>query len=455
MRFRFELAALLVACCFCVPARGDENWPQFRGPGAAGVAANDVAVPERWTDTENVAWRTEVPGLGWSSPVVWNGQVFITSVVNAGEDAPAQRGLYFGGEQKEVPPTEHEFNVYCLDLTSGATVWTKTAHKAVPPSTRHKKNSYASETIATDGERLYVYFGNVGLYCYTLAGAPVWELPLGPYKTRLGWGTGASPIVYKGRVYLCNDNEQESFLLCLDAATGQEVWRTTRDEKSNWATPFVWENSVRTEIVTAGSKAVRSYDLDGKQLWELGGMSSITVCTPFAFDGLLLVGSGYVMDKHKPICAVKPGASGDLTLKEDETSSEFVAWCQKAAAPYNTTPLVYRGYAYSCLDRGVLICIDALTGAEAYKERLPNGRAFTASPVGAGGLVYCLNEFGTTFVVEAGPEFKVLAENTIRPAGNEEDEIFLATPAITGGKLLIRSDNALYCLEGGKHLAGK
>ncbi|MBX7168554.1 MAG: PQQ-binding-like beta-propeller repeat protein [Pirellulales bacterium] len=437
-------AAVFMSVCTGVAAA--DNWPQFRGPGAAGVAATDTAVPDEWTSTKNVAWRTALPGRGWSSPVVWNGQVFLTSVVNAGEDVPAQRGLYFGGEQKEAAETEHTWKVFCVDLETGKLLWDKTAHAGAPPAPRHKKNSYASETAATDGKRLYIYFGQVGLFCYSLDGELLWEQKLEPLKTRLGWGTGASPIVYEDRVYVCNDNEQESFLQCLDAATGKEIWKTTRDEKSNWATPFVWKNNQRTEIVTAGSKAVRSYDLQGAELWQIGGMSSITVCTPFAVGDLLYVGSGYVMDKNKPLCAVRPGGSGDLTLGADETSSEAIAWCQKQGAPYNTTPLVYQGHAYSCLDRGVLACFDANTGEERYRERLPNGRAFTASPVGAGGKVYCLNEFGTTFVVAAGPEFKVLHENVL------DEEVFLATPALAGNRLLVRGETSLYAIEEGREL---
>jgi outer membrane protein assembly factor BamB len=260
-------------------ALAEVNWPTFRGGAAAGVAA-DRRLPDTWDATKNVAWKTDIPGRGWSSPVVWGNRVFLTSAISEGKPEDPKKGLYFGGDRNKPPTDVHRWMVYCLDWTSGKILWERQADKGVPENPLHIKNTYASETPATDGERVYAYFGNRGLFCYDFDGKLLWAQKWPAVKTRAGWGTAASPVVYKDRLYLVNDNEEKSFLVALDARTGKEVWRVDRDERSNWATPFVWENELRTELVTAGTGKVRSYDLDGKLLWELGGMSSITIRVP-------------------------------------------------------------------------------------------------------------------------------------------------------------------------------
>ncbi|MBX3411638.1 MAG: PQQ-binding-like beta-propeller repeat protein [Pirellulales bacterium] len=423
----------------------DANWPQFRGPGSLGTAEGSN-LPDRWTATENVQWKTAIPGLGWSSPIVWQDKVFLTTVVSEGEVEAAKRGLYFGGERKTPPTAKHQWKVYCLDLESGQILWDRVAHEGVPEMTYHIKNTLASETPVTDGERVYAYFGNLGLFAFDFAGNQLWSVKFPVHNTRYGWGTAASPVLHDGRIYIVDDNDDESYLVAIDAREGKELWRTPRtDEKSNWATPYVWQNEQRTEIVTPGTVKTRSYDLDGKLLWEFAGMSSITICTPFSRDGLLYIGSGYVLDKLKPLYAIRPGASGDISLGEDETSNEFIAWCNKGACSYNPTPVLYGDNLYVLLDRGFLACYNARTGEEVFgKQRIPNARGFTASPWAYNGKIFCCDEYGVTFVIEAGPEFKILHEN---PLG--EDEMCMATPAIVGDKLLIRTDQHLYCIRHG------
>ena len=445
MRSSFSLLGLLI--CFLVlagSAAGQEHWPQFRGPNSLGVSDNSD-LPDHWTDTQNVLWRREIPGRGWSSPVVWGKRIFITTVINPRESEKPKKGLYFGGNRLSAPTTVHEWMVYCLDSETGDVLWQQVVKKGVPQTSLHLKNSYASETPVTDGEHLYAYFGNVGVFCFTLDGKQVWSKKFEPRKTRYGWGTAASPVLHKDRLYIVNDNDNDSYLLALDKKSGEQIWRIGRDEKSNWATPYVWENKLRTEIITSGTGKFRSFDLDGKLLYEFGGGSSITIATPYSRFGLLYVSSGYILDRKKPVFAIRPGAAGDISLTADDTSNEFIAWCQKAAAPYNPTTLVYGQLLYVLLDRGFLTCYDAKTGKQVYgRKRLPKGRAFTSSPWAYNGKVYCLNEYGETFVVQAGRKFKLLHTNSLA-----EDEMCMATPAMADDKLFIRSEHRIYCFRKG------
>jgi outer membrane protein assembly factor BamB len=437
----FSLLLLLVVCS-TEPVQAQDNWPQFRGAQSLGISDNQN-LPDTWSATENVAWKTDIKGRGWSSPIVWGNKIFVTSVVNLGEEEAPKKGLYFGGERKEPPKDEHQWNVVCLDVNDGHMVWEQTAHTGQPATTIHIKNSYASETPVTDGERVYAFFGNVGLYCYDLDGKLVWKHEIEPHKTRYGWGTAASPVLYQDRLYLVNDNEEESYLLALNAKTGEQVFRVDRDEKSNWATPYVWKNSLRTELIVPGTGKIRSYDLEGQPLWELGGMSSITVAMPYSQGDMLYVSSGYVLDKQKPIYAIKPGASGDITLEGDATSNEFIVWCAKMGGPYNPTSLLYGDSIYVLYDQGFFACFDAKTGAEVYpKKRIPDGKGFSASPWAYDNKIFCLNEDGVTFVMAAGKEFEILHTNTLAA-----DDMGMATPAIVGDKLLLRTSARLYCIE--------
>lgn len=437
---RSLIIAVVAALIVTFSGFAESNWPQFRG-NSAGVC-DEKGMPEVWSATENVAWKISIPGRGWSSPIVWGDKIFLTSVVKDGKYEDATKGLYFGGERPKPPPETHHWMVYCLDWNSGKILWQREAHKGVPEGTMHIKNTYASETPVTDGQRLYAYFGNCGLFCYDLDGKELWQQKWKAFKTFAAWGTAASPVLHKERLYIVNDNEENSFLVALDAKTGKEIWRVERKESSNWATPFVWENEQRTEIITSGKNKVRSYDLDGKLLWELSGMSKIVIPTPFAKHGLLYIGSGYVLDPTRPMFAIRPGASGDITLKTGETSNSSIAWCQKTGGPYNPTPIVYGDYLYVLYDRGYLSCFDARTGKVVYdRERInPGASAFTVSPWAYDNKIFLLSEDGDTFVVEAGPQFKVIGRNQL-------DEMCMATPATLRGSLLIRTISQLYRIQ--------
>lgn len=443
-RIRQNMFLCLVLIAGLLPAigRGDDNWPQFRGPHATGVGESDQ-LPDHWSADDNVEWKSEIPGRGWSSPIVWGDRIFLTTVENQGTSPDAKKGLYFKGEQREPPDSIHVWKTLCLDLKSGRVLWQRTAHEGKPETPLHIKNTYASETPVTDGKRVYAYFGNLGIFCYDLEGEPVWSKKLEPHATRAGWGTAASPALFQDRLYIVNDNEETSYLMALDAATGEELWRKERDEQSNWSTPFVWQNQLRTELVTTGTNRVRSYDLEGNVLWELAGMSVITIGTPFAQDGLLYVSSGYVLDPRRPLYAIRPGGSGDISLLPGKDSNESIAWCQRMAAPYNPSVLVYRDRLYVLYDKGMFACFDARTGDVMYdRQRIPNGRAYTSSPWAYGGKVFCLNEYGETSVYEAGDEFKPLYTNALA-----DDDMCMATPAIAGDRLLIRTAVRLYSIK--------
>ncbi len=419
-------------------AASQDSWPQFRGPGSSGVVESGT-LPESWSASESVLWKVPVPGRGWSSPIAWGDRIYLTTAVSEGDEEAAQKGLYLGGDRRKPSGNRHRWLVLCLDLATGKTLWEREAHAGVPSRPRHIKNSHASETPCTDGERVYAQFGSIGLFAYDRDGKPLWSRRWEARRMKSDWGTASSPVVHGGKVIVVQDNEESSSIEALDGKSGETVWRTPRDEKSNWSTPLIWKTPDRTEVVTAGTRRVRSYGLDGKLLWELGGMSSITIPTPVAGDGLVYVSSGFILDLKKPIYAIRPGASGDLSLKDGEDGSASIAWRLKRAAPYNPSPVLYRGQLYVLLDLGLLASYDAKSGKALYEAQriAPDAGSFTASPWAAGGKVFCLSEDGDTYAIEAGPALKVVRKNGL-------GEMCLATPAAARGSLLIRSASSLY-----------
>lgn len=435
------IAVCVVCCAATRESAGQEHWPRFRGAAATGVAPDDARLPATWSTTENVAWSTSIPGWGWSCPVVWGNNVFLTTVVPDEDNEKPKKGLYLGFGRREPPKGDHHWLVYCLQLDSGEVRWKHEAHVGRPTVPRHPKSTYAAETPVTDGKRLYVLFGDLGLYCYDLDGKPLWSVPIEPQKTMFDYGAAASPVVHDGHVIIVYDNQGQSYIAAYNTADGTLAWRTERDEPSTWATPLVWQNDLRTEIVAPGRKKNRSYDLTGKLLWEFNGkMSNLVIPSPFAAHGLLYIASGYIGDPHRPVYAIKPGATGDITPAGDPAENEFIAWYQPTAAPYNPSPIVYGDHYYTLLDRGFVTCHDARTGKEIYdKTRIFAGASFTASPWAYNGMLFFLSEDGDTYVAKAGPEFELLHTNRL-------DELAIATPSVAQGKLLIRTASKLYCL---------
>ncbi len=428
-----------------VTAATAADFPRFRGSDATGVAEDHPELPDQWNQSEQVAWVVDVPGQGWGSPIVVGDRVFVSAVVADEENTKPQGGLYLGQGVRDPGKGLHHWMVYCFDLKNGQQLWSHEAHVGLPTVPRHPKSSYAAETPTTDGERLFVLFGDLGLYCYSLNGRPLWSRPIEPKKTNLDYGAAASPVVHQDQVFVVYDNKEASWIASFDTRTGEQRWQTERDETMSWATPLVWQNKLRTEIVVPGQQFNRSYSLDGQELWKFdGNMSVLVIPSPFAAHGMCYISSGYVGDSHRPTFALLPGASGQLAFSDppsnDYSDNEYIEWYQPKASPYNTTQIVYGEYLYTIYDQGFMTCHNALTGDEVYgKQRFSPKGTFTASPWAYNGKLFCLSEDGLTYVIQAGPEYELLHTNAL-------DELCIATPSVVDGKLLIRTLTKLYCL---------
>jgi outer membrane protein assembly factor BamB len=346
------------------------------------------------------------------------------------------------GRGGRAPDAVYRWEVYCLNRADGKVLWKQTAAEHKPTIPTQRSNTYATETPVTDGERVYAYFGMTGVFCYDLDGKLLWKKELGSYPMMAGWGTGSSPTLDGKRLFIQCDNETKSFLAAMDTKSGEELWRTPRTERSSWSTPFVWKTKNRTEVVCCGNGKARSYDVaTGKQLWELGGLSGQANATPVVGGEMLFLGIGG-MRGNRPLVAVRAGASGDITLKDGEQSNDGVAWYRKQAGPSMASPLYHDGYLYVLDQRGgMLSCYNGKTGEPAYsRERLQGARGFTSSPWAYDGKIFCLADDGQTFVIQAGPKFKLLNKNPL-------DEMCWSSPAVSGGALFLRGVDYLYCIK--------
>ena len=448
------------------------SWPQFRGPASNPTASNPHLV-DRWSTSENIEWSTPIPGRGWSSPIVTKGRVFVTAAVTEGTSKKPQTGSKFteeyalelmkqGVPMKDVAarvserdlemPSEvtlHYF-LYCLDLKSGKLDWKKEFYTGHPPGARHRKNSFISETPVTDGAAVYVYVGNLGLYAFDLKGKQLWHTAVESNATNTfsDFGTGASPVLYGDQVLFVSDNEKQQYAVSFDKHTGKQLWRTNRDlgskaggmgqpTRSAWATPYIWTNAMRTEVVTVGPATVVSYDLEGKELWRMKGVASSPIPSPFAVDGILYLDAG----AGSALYAIKAGAAGDISLEKGTTSSEYILWSQVKAGTYIPTPVAYDGALYVLNENGILSRIDAKTGTITYRSRLDkDAGSFTASPWAYNGHIFCLSEEGKTFVVAAGEKFELLHFNDLA-------DFSMASPAIAGDRLLVRTESRVFSIR--------
>jgi outer membrane protein assembly factor BamB len=430
-----------------LPAAGSpsESWPSFRGPIASGVA-NGQNLPDTWSAKtgEHILWRIHIPGLGHSSPVAWGDRIFITTAISSDPNATFRPGLYGDGDSS-ADRSRHRFVTYAVDRRSGKVLWERVAYEGEPVDKRHVKSTYASATPATDGRVVVSWFGSQGVYAYDMSGSPRWKidlghLDLGAYNIpTLEWGPASSPIIWNGLVILQCDTHEDSFIMALNADTGEIVWKTERDELPSWGTPTVGITSSGPELVTNASRFIRGYDpRNGRELWRLGRSSFITAPTPVFDRDLFVVASGRAPER--PIFAVRAEAHGDITLPDNETRSDAIAWSLTGRGSYMPTPLVYNGILYVLANNGILDAYNVSTGKELYRQRLPEiGSGFSASPIAADGRIYLSSEDGEISVVQAGPTFKQIAANSM-------GELLMATPALSHGVMYVRSVHSLFAI---------
>jgi outer membrane protein assembly factor BamB len=418
--FAFPISVIVVLTA--VPARTvhAQHWQQFRGP-QAGVAPADPRLPDTWTTTENVAWRIDIPGRSWSSPIVWGDHVFVVTAVNT--KAPSQPlnpvvtylarslGGTMSGADISKPTDEHRWTLYDIDVQTGRIRWERQIQAALPQQPVHQKNSYASETPITDGERVYVYLGYAGLFAFDMNGAPVWSKPIDAPRMRTGWGTAASPVLHNGRIYIVNDNEERSFIAAFDARTAlncgaplartsartgrrPSCGRTSSAPRSSRPAPGRCVRATRT----ATCCGARRHDVDSRR--DTGRRPWVAIRE-----------LGYFPDNPRPTYAIRPGAKGDISLKAGETSNEFIAWSNATLASAYPSPLVLGDQYYTLMDRGFLTSNDPRTGKEVYgRQRIAvDSGTFTASPWAYNGKIFAISEDGDTYVMQAGSSFRLLA----------------------------------------------
>jgi len=420
--------------------KAGQNWPSFRGPQASGVADGQAAVTE-WDvkSGHNVRWKTPIPGLANSSPIVWGDRIFVTTAISGAGDDTFRSGLY--GDTDSVDDTsEHTFKVYALARDTGEVVWEKTAATSVPGAKRHLKSTQANSTPVTDGKHVVALFGTLGLLvCYDMDGNETWRADLGVldagwfYDETYQWGHASSPVIHDGLVIVQADVDGDSFLAAWKLADGKQAWRTARDEIPTWGSPTVHGN----ELITNGT-TIRGYDAtNGKPLWQLGPNSEVTVATPIVAHGLIYVTGGYA--PVRPIYAIRLGAKGELTLPEGRDSSDSIAWSKERGGTYMPTPIVYGEQLYTCNNDGRMTSYDAKTGERIYRARVGGGGTFSASPVASDGKLYFATEEGDVIVIRAGGAYEELARN-------EMGEVIMSTPAISDGLVVVRTIKHVYGL---------
>jgi outer membrane protein assembly factor BamB len=404
------------------------QWPQWRGPNATGASAA-AKPPLQWSETKNVRWKKEIPGRGSSTPVIWGNLVFLSTAVPVGvsdAEAHAARGS---------SPGAHKYVVMALDRKDGRVVWERVAREEAPHEGSHQEwGTWASPSIVTDGTHVIASFESRGIYAYDLKGSPVWQKDLGDKKMRNQFGEGSTPALHGNTLVVVWDHQGESFITALDKRTGEERWRTARDEIDSWATPLVVEHNGRAQVVTSGMKQVRSYDLEtGKLVWFGAGTTMNPIPSPVASDGLVILTAGFRGNDLKAVRLAE--ANGDIT------NTPALVWTLNRDTPYVPSPLLYDGILYLLKsNNGLLSAFDAKTGKPHYQvTRLEAAPNVFASPVGAAGRVYIPSQQGMTVVLKHGPTFEVLAENKL-------DDGFNASPALADNEIYLRGNKSLYCI---------
>jgi outer membrane protein assembly factor BamB len=449
MKIRHFLLSLFLGSLLFVPiASGqllpERQWPGYRGYMASGVLDN-ANLPETFDfgKSENVKWKTEIPGMGISSPAIWGNRLFITTAVSEMDKAGFKPGLY--GDITPVNDTSsHEWKVYCIDKGNGKIIWERTSFKGVPKIKRHPKSTHANTSVAIDGQHVVAFFGSEGLYCYDFDGKLLWKKSFGVLKSvfftmpKAEWEFASSPIIHKGVLIIQCDVLENSFVAAYDVKTGMELWKSERDEYPGWCTPNIYTNAGRTYVAVNGFKNRGGYDfLTGKEVWNMSGGGDIQIPTPIIGNDLIYFNSAH--GKDSPIIAVKKGATGDITLNGNETSNSGVQWSLPRGGSYIQTMLLYRNLLYNVNWNGTINCLDPLTGKEVYNAKLGTSNSFIASPVASDGRIYIVDEEGTVFIIRDGPAFNLLAELPMK-------DICMTAPAITDGMIFFRTQHSLFAV---------
>jgi outer membrane protein assembly factor BamB len=418
-----------------------QNWPAFRGTNASGIA--DGKPPTTWNaeKSQNILWKTAIPGLSHASPVVWGNRIFVITAISSDANATfnaKDRGI---GLAKDT--VKHTWRIYALDKTTGRVAWEKTAYEGVPRASRHVKATQANSTPATDGKYVVALFGSEGMDCYDVNGKLIWKQDLGVLNPGLwddptsSWGHASSPIIYRDLVIIQADGHKQSFIAAFNLKDGKQAWRVERGEITSWSTPTIHQTKTRTELVANGGRYIRGYDpMTGKELWRFSDDNTqVKMQAPLIAHDLIFVTGGY--PAGRAMYAFRPGAVGDISLKPGQETNDFIAWRSSKGSPYTPTPIIYGDLFYTCADNGVLSAYDAKTGEAVYQERLPS--SFSASPVAAGGKLYLASQDGDVFVVKAGRKFELLATNAM-------GQPLMATPALSEGMLILRGENTIYAI---------
>lgn len=440
-------SVIVLACLIAgTSLSAQQHWPSFRGPNAAGVAdGTPTAVKWNATAGENVAWKTPVDGVAVSSPIVWGNRVFISTAVSGDPKQGIRTGQY-GDVEPVTDSSKHTWRLLALDKATGKVVWDTVAYEGVPKTKRHPKSSQASATPVTDGRHVIVSFGSEGLFAFDFHGRQLWRKDLGVlnagwfFDPDYEWGIGSSPIIYKNLVIVQADIQRGSFLAAFDTASGKEVWRTQRDEIPSWSTPTILEANGKAEVVTQATTFTRGYDaMTGTELWKYSGNSEVAIPTPIVGPGFVVITNGY--RGVQPIIAVKPGATGDITLKTGETKNTSIPWSMNRGGPYIPTPVIYGDQLYVLQNNGTLAAYKVGSGERIYQERLGGAAgSFSASLVAADGKIYASSEDGDVFVVRAGASYELLAKNVV-------GEVLMATPAISDGLIIFRGQKHVIAIK--------
>jgi outer membrane protein assembly factor BamB len=424
-------AALLTATVYAAPdPAAEQYWPQWRGPYATGVSRT-ADPPVEWSETKNIRWKVEIPGRGSGTPVIWGDKVFVLSAVPVGAQA-ADAHAPLGGSRTRVP---HKFVIMALDRKTGKVIWERTSREVAPHEGSHPQwGTYASSSAFTDGQHVYAFYDSFGLYAYDMDGKLLWEKDLGDKRMRSEFGEGQTPVLYGNRIVVQWDHQGPSFIAALDKLTGNEIWRTERQEIDSWGTPLVVEVGGRAQVIAAAMNKVRSYDLEtGKVVWEGPGLTMNPIPSSVYGDGMVFAVSGFRGNKLHAIELAE--AKGDIT------GTGAIKWTLNQDTPYVPSPLLYDGVIYLLKSNsGILSAYDAKTGKPHYQlQRLEGVPNVFASPVGAKGRVYFPGQEGTTLVIKHGPAFEVLAKNAL-------DDGFNASPALVDGELYLRGFKNLYSI---------